>query len=90
MSLKCQRDSYLRSVSARVVACDPCAPGAGEGEGEAERYRVTLEDTVLFPGGGGQVGGRGWWAGLARSSHAVCSEYYFLASLFFTCSSCDG
>ena len=49
MSLKCQKDSYLRRCVSRVVSCSP-ARGGGEG-----KFEVVLEDTVLFPEGGGQV-----------------------------------
>ena len=51
MSLKCQKDSYLRSYRSRVASCRP-AENVGNGEG---KYEVVLDDTVLFPEGGGQV-----------------------------------
>ena len=51
MSLKCQKDSYLRSYRSRVASCRPAEP-VGKGEG---KYEVVLDDTVLFPEGGGQV-----------------------------------
>lgn len=49
MSFKCQKDSYLQTLSTRVVSCEPSK------HGEVEGYEVLLEDTVLFPEGGGQV-----------------------------------
>lgn len=51
MSFKCQRESYLQSYSSRVVSCCPAVD-----EGGRQVYEVVLEDTVLFPEGGGQVG----------------------------------
>ena len=51
MSLKCQKDSYLRRCVSRVLSCVPAEAGGSE-EG---KYEVVLEDTVLFPEGGGQV-----------------------------------
>ncbi|CAI8057506.1 Alanyl-tRNA editing protein Aarsd1 [Geodia barretti] len=55
MSLKCQKDSYLRSYRSRVASCRPAEP-VGKGEG---KYEVVLDDTVLFPEGGGQPYDRG-------------------------------
>jgi Ser-tRNA(Ala) deacylase AlaX len=55
MSLKCQKDSYLRSYRSRVASCRP-AENVGNGEG---KYEVVLDDTVLFPEGGGQPYDRG-------------------------------
>ena len=49
-SLHCQRDSYARSLSSVVVSCEPSQAKDLEG-----KYEVVLEDTVLFPEGGGQV-----------------------------------
>ena len=48
MSFKCQKESYLRSYSSRVVSCRAA-------EGREGEYEVVLEDTILFPEGGGQV-----------------------------------
>lgn len=50
-SLHCQRDSYARSLDTVVVSCRPSAPG----ERKHGAYAVILENTVLFPEGGGQV-----------------------------------
>ncbi len=49
MSFKCQRDSYLTRFSSRVVSCEAARLGDRSG------YEVVLEDTILFPEGGGQV-----------------------------------
>lgn len=48
MTFMCQRDAYLRRFRSRVVSCIPA-------EGGKDEYEVVLEDTVLFPEGGGQV-----------------------------------
>ena len=59
----CQRDSMLRTLVTTVVACEqkPKADAAGakkKKKGSAEKqvdlWLVQLEDTVLFPEGGGQ------------------------------------
>ena len=49
MSFRCQRDSYMQTLNTRVVSCEPSK------NGEAECYEAVLEDTILFPEGGGQV-----------------------------------
>lgn len=51
MSFKCQKEAYLQSYGTRVVTCR-----AAEGDDVEGKYEVVLEDTVLFPEGGGQVG----------------------------------
>lgn len=49
-SLHCQRDSYARSLNSVVVSCQPSPAKEHQG-----KYELVLEDTVLFPEGGGQV-----------------------------------
>ena len=49
MSFKCQRDCYLQHFRSAVLSCEPARLGEKEG------YEVVLEDTILFPEGGGQV-----------------------------------
>ncbi|KAH3676803.1 hypothetical protein OGATHE_001293 [Ogataea polymorpha] len=43
-ALACQKDSYLKSLTTTVIACHK----------KGSKYEVELEDTVLFPEGGGQ------------------------------------
>ena len=59
----CQRDSMLRTLTTTVVACEQkpkaAAAGAkkkkkGSVEKQVDLWLVQLEDTVLFPEGGGQ------------------------------------
>jgi misacylated tRNA(Ala) deacylase len=50
MVFACQQDSYLRNFKTKVVTCK-----AGKLAGK-DAYELILEDTVLFPEGGGQVG----------------------------------
>ncbi|XP_023573709.1 alanyl-tRNA editing protein Aarsd1 [Octodon degus] len=62
MAFQCQRDSYAREFSTVVVACRPAElpAGAGEDPQAARRgFQVVLEDTLLFPEGGGQPDDRG-------------------------------
>ena len=55
MSLRCQLDSYLRTLRATVTAIARV---------DAATLHVTLADTVLFPEGGGQPSDTGTLAGL--------------------------
>jgi misacylated tRNA(Ala) deacylase len=43
-SLRCQTDSYLTKLCTKVVSCNFVN----------EKYEVILQDTILFPTGGGQ------------------------------------
>ena len=49
MVFACQQDSFLKTFKTKVVACK-----AGKLDGIAA-HELLLEDTVLFPEGGGQV-----------------------------------
>ena len=51
-SLFCQRDSYAQSLSTKVLSAIP----SHHGDEKYGAYAVQLQDTVLFPEGGGQVG----------------------------------
>lgn len=46
MVFECQRDSYKTDYTTKVVSCEECG---------SKEYEVVLEDTILFPEGGGQV-----------------------------------
>lgn len=48
--LRCQKDSYARSLRTRVLSCIP----SREKKEKGKIWEVGLEDTVLFPEGGGQ------------------------------------
>lgn len=54
-SLRCQRDSYAQSLSTVVLSC---VQTSGE-DAKLGKYAVQLQDTVLFPEGGGQPDDRG-------------------------------
>ncbi|XP_054252723.1 alanyl-tRNA editing protein Aarsd1-like isoform X2 [Indicator indicator] len=59
MVFQCQRDSWARQFATRVVSCR-AAELRPEGGGEPLRgFQVVLEDTILFPEGGGQPDDRG-------------------------------
>ena len=49
MVFACQRDSFLTNFKTKVVSCK-----AGKLAGK-DAFELILEDTVLFPEGGGQV-----------------------------------
>lgn len=77
MIFACQRDSYLRSLKTRVVACSPVLD-----ESAQNVYEVVFEDTVLFPEGGGQPDDRGLVGNVpvlrvfrrdGEAVHVVCS-----------------
>lgn len=48
MIFSCQRDSYLKELVTKVLRCTEIVKDG------KKYYEVILEDTVLFPGGGGQ------------------------------------
>ena len=50
-ALRCQRDSYAKSLSTVVVQCALSPPE----DRQHGTYALQLENTVLFPEGGGQV-----------------------------------
>uniref|UniRef100_A0A8C3US32 Alanyl-transfer RNA synthetases family profile domain-containing protein n=1 Tax=Catharus ustulatus TaxID=91951 RepID=A0A8C3US32_CATUS len=59
MVFQCQRDSWARQFTTRVVSCR-AAELRPEGGGEpVSGFQVVLEDTILFPEGGGQPDDRG-------------------------------
>ncbi|KAI5637492.1 alanyl-tRNA editing protein Aarsd1 [Phthorimaea operculella] len=62
MVFKCQEDSFLTEFSSKVVKCEPTKePIIEYGKTiKFEGYQVTLENTILFPAGGGQPHDIGW------------------------------
>ncbi|ELT94039.1 hypothetical protein CAPTEDRAFT_173422 [Capitella teleta] len=61
MSLACQKDSYLRELTAFVLSCE-AAQVKIVVNGKKQTFKgfhVVLSDTVLFPEGGGQPDDRG-------------------------------
>ncbi|TDZ33197.1 putative alanyl-tRNA editing protein alaX [Colletotrichum spinosum] len=68
-ALACQRNSYLKTLEAEVVACDKRPPAAAKkggkdkketnGDGNSELWLVEFDDSVLFPEGGGQPSDHG-------------------------------
>ncbi|XP_077993636.1 alanyl-tRNA editing protein Aarsd1-B-like [Glandiceps talaboti] len=61
MVFECQRDSFKTEFDTKVVSCKPAELETLNG-GKKEKlsgYEVILEDTVLFPEGGGQPDDRG-------------------------------
>ncbi|XP_071103121.1 alanyl-tRNA editing protein Aarsd1-B-like [Haliotis cracherodii] len=61
MALACQRDSYLTQLTSVVKSCKPAQLTVVNG-GKKEKlsgFDVVLEDTILFPEGGGQPDDRG-------------------------------
>ncbi|XP_033703814.1 putative protein PTGES3L isoform X3 [Tursiops truncatus] len=62
MAFQCQRDSYAREFTTTVVSCSPAELQTEGSNGKKEvlsGFRVVLEDTLLFPEGGGQPDDRG-------------------------------
>ena len=58
MALACQRDSYLRELKSRVKSIEKCSIKLAKKE-KLEGFEVVLDDTILFPEGGGQPDDRG-------------------------------
>ncbi|KAI0465313.1 hypothetical protein LJB42_000543 [Komagataella kurtzmanii] len=72
--LACQNNSFLRDIETQVVSHTPCQDATNELPpdrrgliGENQLYLVELEDTVLFPEGGGQPSDTG---SLASEDHS--------------------
>ncbi|KAG5886566.1 hypothetical protein JTB14_011278 [Gonioctena quinquepunctata] len=53
MVFKCQEDSFLKEFSSKVVLCVEVENNAKKNN-NSNCYEVILEDTILFPEGGGQ------------------------------------
>jgi misacylated tRNA(Ala) deacylase len=60
MAFACQRDSYAKELITSVKSCQ-----SAKIDGKQDGYEVLLEDTVLFPEGGGQPDDRGTIDGVA-------------------------
>ncbi|XP_049636123.1 alanyl-tRNA editing protein Aarsd1 [Suncus etruscus] len=62
MAFQCQRDSYAREFTTTVVSCRPAELQTEGSQGKKEAlsgFQVVLQDTLLFPEGGGQPDDRG-------------------------------
>lgn len=62
MAFRCQRDSYAREFTTTVVSCRPAelqTEGSNGKKDVLSGFQVVLEDTLLFPEGGGQPDDRG-------------------------------
>ncbi|KAM3955847.1 alanyl-tRNA editing protein Aarsd1-like [Aphomia sociella] len=62
MVFKCQEDSFLKEYTSKVVKCEPTKePIIEYGKTmKFEGYQILLENTILFPAGGGQPHDIGW------------------------------
>ncbi|CAH2237542.1 jg9795 [Pararge aegeria aegeria] len=62
MVFKCQEDSFLKEFTSKVVKCEETKePIVEYGKVSTfQGYQVTLENTILFPAGGGQPHDIGW------------------------------
>ncbi|XP_063156534.1 putative protein PTGES3L isoform X1 [Candoia aspera] len=61
MAFMCQRDSWVQQFSTQVVSCCPAELSTEIGGKKTilQGFHVILEDTILFPEGGGQPDDRG-------------------------------
>ncbi|CAK8696293.1 unnamed protein product [Clavelina lepadiformis] len=62
MVFMCQVDSYLTNFSSTVTSCEPTESKVENKNGQlvkTDGYHVELDDTILFPEGGGQPDDRG-------------------------------
>lgn len=63
-NLACQNNSYLKSFKTKVIECKTVTPvtkekTTGKQEDGPQTYEVELQDTILFPEGGGQPSDKG-------------------------------
>lgn len=84
MAFQCQRDAYMKEFVTSVVSCCP-AELKQEINGKTETlkgFNVTLQDTILFPEGGGQPDDHGFIGDVpvlrvmrqgSEAVHFVCS-----------------
>ncbi|KAK6183026.1 hypothetical protein SNE40_010580 [Patella caerulea] len=61
MALACQKNSYLTQLSSKVVSCESkqCQLVLNGKKSKINGFELILEDTILFPEGGGQPDDRG-------------------------------
>ncbi|CAG5128690.1 unnamed protein product [Candidula unifasciata] len=61
MSFMCQQNSYLKELHAKVTSCKPAKLALVENgkKTTVQGYEVILNDTILFPEGGGQPDDKG-------------------------------
>jgi misacylated tRNA(Ala) deacylase len=92
--LCCQRESFKRTFTSRIVNVSPCLESQfaelnlnepDQNEAQGVIAVVTLEDTVLFPEGGGQLADRGTMAGYpvvdVQRCGVIAQHYVRLPSL---------
>ncbi|XP_047516927.1 alanyl-tRNA editing protein Aarsd1 [Pieris napi] len=62
MVFKCQEDSFLKEFTSKVVKCESTTePIVEYGKStKFQGYQITVENTILFPAGGGQPHDLGW------------------------------
>ncbi|XP_019876140.2 alanyl-tRNA editing protein Aarsd1 [Aethina tumida] len=62
MVFKCQEDSFLKEFVSKVVSCKETEICLNEGGKKVNKpgYEVILEDTIIFPEGGGQPSDHGF------------------------------
>ncbi|XP_022087093.1 alanyl-tRNA editing protein Aarsd1-like [Acanthaster planci] len=66
MAFACQKNSYLKELTTKVVSCTPAElKQVVNGKKQTlQGYEIITEDTVLFPEGGGQPDDRGTMNGI--------------------------
>ncbi|XP_067944697.1 alanyl-tRNA editing protein Aarsd1-like [Watersipora subatra] len=57
MSLACQKNSYLKQLTTKVISCEAASEQLNGSK--TDGFNIILNDTVLFPEGGGQPDDRG-------------------------------
>ncbi|CAH1968839.1 unnamed protein product [Acanthoscelides obtectus] len=54
MVFKCQQDSFMKEFQSKVLVCKKVSDPEDIKNESGDKYEVILEDTILFPEGGGQ------------------------------------
>lgn len=93
-ALQCQKNSFLKEFSTTVVSCtedkpEPVAPKGKKSKAKepatpaAPKYAVELQDTILFPEGGGQPSDQGYLISKDKKHHVSFIKREKLRAIHF-------
>ena len=80
MVFACQNDPFLKEFKTSVVSCESAKLGDKEG------FELILEDTILFPEGGGQVGSYNRWI-FSQTGQRTNDLFYIFLGMYISLTS---